>query len=88
MALGGGSGDETALKRWKAANPDSPWEIYDDGDGGYVRAPYTSNADIPYLMSEFYTMYDGVAAIATADEQSEMEFFSEANEMRDSGTWD
>ena len=76
------SGD--ALHRWLAAN-DSPWSA--EGTGN-LRAEYTDSAQIPYLMKEFYRLYDGVAAIATASEQENMAFFSEAQEMRDSGTWD
>ncbi len=84
MDLGDSGSDETALARWIEANPDTPWEI----NGDTVRARYSTNADIAYLMKEFYRMYDGVSAIATAQEQRDMEFFSEAQEMRDSGSWE
>ena len=76
------SGD--ALHRWLAVN-DSPWTV--EGSGN-LKAEYTDSSQIPYLMKEFYRLYDGVAAIATASEQENMAFFSEAQEMRDSGTWD
>ena len=84
LHLGSSGGDETALARWLAANTDSPWKI----DGNLVKAEYGSSNDIPYLMKEFYRMYDGVSAIATTSEQNEMEFFSESQEMRDSGSWE
>ena len=83
LHLGDSGDDEGALNRWLDAN-ESPWVR----DGNQVKAAYTSSADIPYLMKEFYRMYDGVSAIATTAELSDMEFFSEAQEMRDSGSWD
>jgi hypothetical protein len=67
------SGD--ALHRWLEANKDSPWKASGSGN---LRAEYTDSAQIPYLMKEFYRLYDGVAAIATASEQENMAFFSEA----------
>ena len=75
------SGD--ALHRWLAEN-ESPWIA----SGTQLKAPYSSSNDIPYLMQEFYKLYDGVSAIASASELESMAFFSEAQEMRDSGAWE
>ena len=80
--------DEGALRRWLAVNPDSPWQIGENGEQGVVQAEYSSANDIAWLMSEFYKMYNGVSAIATNGELERMEFFSSINEMRESGTFE
>lgn len=76
--------NKNALERWINANEDTPWEV----NGTTIRAKYASTQDIPYLMKEFYRLYDGVAAIASNSEMESMQFFAEAQSMRDSGSWD